>query len=377
MRKDQRIQAIEEWLLIGLFLGALLSPLITMEILPSQATSSDEYRTLAPMPSWPLTVRALAEFPSGFGLYFNDHFGFRRPLIRVQALVKVRWLGESVSPQVIVGKDGWLFFNANYEQSLSQSGSDRLFTSEQLARWQQALEVRHDWLAQRGIRYLFVIAPEKQSIYPEYLPAGTPSHQKSRLDQLVTYLKENSQLEILDLRPPLLEAKRTRRVYLKTDTHWNTMGALVACQAIVRKLANDFPEMKPLQESDCVTSTITFSTGDLGRMLGLSGSFVEEVEDLQLRDPGFVVQTEPNGTPPTRVSNHRDHHLPRLLAFCDSFSGRLSQFLSQYFSRAVYRRQFYFDPGQVELEQPQVVMQEIVERYLTDDPPADLLPGPK
>jgi alginate O-acetyltransferase complex protein AlgJ len=378
MPNVQRMRAIEDWLLIGLFLVALVAPLIAMAIIPGQSTSSDEYRTLAPRPPLPQTLREFAKFPGRFGLYFNDHFGFRRPLIRLQALVKVKALGGSVTPQVIVGKDGWLFLDPAYDPSLSQSRSEKPFTSEQLARWQQALVVRHDWLAQRGIRYLFVIVPEKQSIYPEYLPdSNRYLQQTSRFDQLVIYLKENSDLEILDLRPPLLAAKQSRRVYFKTDTHWNARGGLVASQAIVRELAKSFPEMKPLDESDCVTVRTAMSTGDLARMMGLNGWFVEEVEGMQIRAPGFVLQVESHGTDWMLVTTNRDQHLPRLLAFCDSFSMALATFLSQHFNRAVYRQQLYFDPGQVELERPQIVMQEMAERYLMDDPPPDLLPARK
>jgi hypothetical protein len=322
-------------------------------------------------------VTELVKFPRRFGLYFNDHFGFREPLVRLQALVKVKGLGGSVTPQVIVGKDGWLFLDPDHDPSLSQSRSDKPFTGEQLARWQQALQVRHDWLAQRGIRYLFVIAPEKQSVYPEYLPDNRRYLQTSRFDQLVAYVRKNSQLEILDLRPPLLEAKQSRRLYFKTDTHWDALGGLVAYQAIVKDLAKYFPEMKPVQESDCVTYTRVLSTGDLARIMGLNGWFAEEVEGIQLRNPGFVAQVEVNGPNWMLVSTHRDQNLPRLLAFCDSFSSAFATFLSQHFSRAVYRPQLYFDPGQVELERPQIVMQEMVERYLSDDPPPDLLPARK
>lgn len=377
MPNVQKMRAIEDRLLIGLFLVALAAPLIAMAIIPGQSTSSDEYRTLASRPPLPQTLRELAKFPGRFGLYFNDHFGFRRPLVRLQALVRVKGLGVSVTPQVIVGKDGWLFLDPAYDPSLSQSRSDKPFTGEQLARWQQALQVRHDWLAQRGIRYLFVIAPEKQSVYPEYLPDNRRYPQISRFDQLVAYLRENSDLEILDLRPPLLEAKQTRRLYFKTDTHWDARGGLVASQAIVRELAKSFPEMKPLDESDCVTVRTAMSTGDLARMMGLNGWFVEEVEGMQLRNPGFVAQVESNGASWMLVTTHRDQNLPSLLAFCDSFSSAFATFLSQHFSRAVYRQQLYFDPGQVELERPQIVIEEMVERYLSDDPPPDLLPARK
>ncbi len=366
MPKDQTICTIEEWLIIGGFLTALFLPLVAMAIQPRSLFSSDEYRTLAPFPPLALKAEAVSEFPNRFGSYFNDHFGFRGPLIRFQALIKVVGLGESASPEVILGKDGWLFFD--YKRG--SPGVDRPFTDEQMNSWQRVFESQQDWLAQRGIEYAIVIVPEKQSIYPEYLPESHRYLQTgSRLDQLLGYLKAHSHLHLVDLRQQFQEAKQTRRLYFRNDTHWNNAGALVASQTIISEFAKTRPAMKPLRDSDCVVKTTTRSRSDLERMLGLGGLFVEEIEQIQLRDPEFAVHQEADETTNMVVSNHRDRELPRLLAFCDSFGTGLSGFLSQDFSRAVYRVQSFVDSRSIALEHPNFVLQEMVERHLRDNPP--------
>ncbi|MEI9865253.1 MAG: hypothetical protein WDN00_12025 [Limisphaerales bacterium] len=43
---------------------------------------------------------------------------------------------------------------------------------------------RRDWLAKRGIAYLFVVAPDKHSIYPEELPGwAVKVRPQTKLDQ--------------------------------------------------------------------------------------------------------------------------------------------------------------------------------------------------
>ena len=37
------------------------------------------------------------------------------------------------------------------------------------------LDRLHDWLATKGIRFVFVVAPDKSEIYPEHLPEGVPA----------------------------------------------------------------------------------------------------------------------------------------------------------------------------------------------------------
>ena len=55
------------------------------------------------------------------------------------------------------------------------------------------LVARRDWLAERGIKYLVVVAPNKNTVYPEMLPGGfEKATDDSQLDQLLRYIKKNS-----------------------------------------------------------------------------------------------------------------------------------------------------------------------------------------
>jgi hypothetical protein len=55
----------------------------------------------------------------------------------------------------------------------------------------------------------------------------------------------------------------------------------------------------------------------------------------------------------------------------DSFTAALRPFLSEHFRRIVYLQQHTFDCGVIEREHPDVVLHEIVERYLGLVPPDD------
>ena len=63
-------------------------------------------------------------------MYFSDHFAFRKILVQWQAVVRVKWLGDSTSPNVILGRDGWLFDGVNV--GIRESG--RPLTQEQIDR---------------------------------------------------------------------------------------------------------------------------------------------------------------------------------------------------------------------------------------------------
>src|SRR5688572_2759241 len=101
---------------IVLFLAAIWAPLLgrwTGLALP--ASVANELRRPAPMPALELSARGVAAFPAAFDAYFNDNFGFRNELLYGYAVAKVMGLGESWAKTVIVGRDGWLFFDARYD----------------------------------------------------------------------------------------------------------------------------------------------------------------------------------------------------------------------------------------------------------------------
>ena len=203
----------------------------------------NEKRVLAQFPHLKSFPGGLKEYIAGLEACFNDHFGCRNRLIRWHIdwqLIYLRATGES-GPIVIIGRDNWLFYAQN--QMVEHYRGVRQFTTQNLRDWQALLEHRRDWLAQRGIKYVFVVAPDKHSIYPEYLPAGmTKVHPETKLDQFFTYMHAHSTVAVVDLRPALLNARRIAPTYLKTDTHWNAFGGFVACQEIAKKL----PGLEPL-----------------------------------------------------------------------------------------------------------------------------------
>jgi len=74
-------------LLVALFLCAISLPLAANLAGVDGGDPGAENRELAAFPSLDGTRASIAAFPAGFGLWFDDHFGFRSLL--------VRWYGET------------------------------------------------------------------------------------------------------------------------------------------------------------------------------------------------------------------------------------------------------------------------------------------
>jgi hypothetical protein len=90
---------------IGIVLVLLIWPLATMR--GAGPALPHEQRTRVARPS----LREGTRFPDQFDAYFRDNFGWRDRVIRWHHLFKYRALGQSPVSDVIVGRDGWLFYS--------------------------------------------------------------------------------------------------------------------------------------------------------------------------------------------------------------------------------------------------------------------------
>jgi hypothetical protein len=351
-----------------LFLAAIATPALGLMLDVDPATVSEaEMRELSKLPAWSWQPSALLAWPGKFQQYFEDHFTLRSRLIYWRAAFLWHVLHTSASTTVIAGTHGWLFYAD--DGGMDDYVQAQPFTGAELATWRQTLERERDWLADRGAHFVFVIAPDKNMIYPEFMPGSLQRMRAaSREDQLLAYMKLHSTVDILDLRPGILSLKTSELLYHRYDTHWNDRGALIGYQEIVARLSRWFPQMQPLQRSDFLQNA-TIPSGDRTTLLGLTDGGKPALPGLMPRRGWSAITVEPKEPDPygedgTVVTELRGSHLPRAVMFRDSFSSRLIPYLSEHFRRILYQWQNDFDPQLVEREQPDVVIHEMVGRHL-------------
>jgi len=329
--------------------------------------------------------------PAGFAteleVFVRRHFGFRRALVRWHDLASLRLLRSSPhdgsgftetrlqamapgpwSSRVLLGKRGWLFVAGG--RPLESYRRTRPFTEDELAAWTGVFEARRAWLAARGIAYLLVVPPDKHNVYPEHMPAAIqPLRAVSHLDQLLAHLAAPSAVAVVDVRPALRAAKALHPVYPRTDTHWNAFGAWAAYEAMAARLG-----LAPWPLADFGVTRVDHDGGDLADALGLADLLREERVRLtpRRRRAARVVEQHPPSAAPDavwRVTRHARADLPRLVMFHDSFGFALAPFLAEHFAEARFHLYRQFDPALVEVHRPDVVVDEMVERWLVSRPP--------
>ncbi len=354
--------------LIVVFLLMLVVPPLGTVLGLQRATPEEENRPLASFPALQMTWASWRAFPDAFTRYFEDNFAFRPALVRWQAAARVKALDVSPSTSVVKGRDGWWFYAD--DGAMQDYAEVRPFTGPQLQEWRHALQDTSDWLAARGIAYLFVLAPDKHQVYPEYMPAAIRPAAQSRMDQLVDHLARHSTVRVLDLRPALGRAKAGERIYHRTDTHWNDLGAFVAYTEIIASLSQARPDLRPMPAAMFSTHHARSGGLDLARMMRLTSVLEEDEVTLEWRRPRQASIVEPlhpnpHGIDARIVTTTPAPNLPRAVVFRDSFASAVIPFLAEHFSRALYLWQHNVDPVVVASERPDVVVHEIVGRRLS------------
>src|SRR5712671_2657769 len=259
-------KASNAWPMILLFGVLLLVPAVAQ--LAGMGQSTSENRTLAPFPKL-TTFKDLADVSRASENYVNDRFGLRSQLVHANSLMHYR-LGISTNKDVVIGKDGWLFYAA--ERIMEQHTGADIFKPDELDKWVRQMEADRDWLEQRNIAFYMVAAPDKNTIYPEKLPDyPRPRNATTRLDQLSARL-EQSTLEFINPKAALLAAKQKNvQVYFDGDTHWTQRGALVAYELLMERIRRKFPDIAARTIDDYRVSVDEDAFGDLAYLLTLHG----------------------------------------------------------------------------------------------------------
>jgi hypothetical protein len=311
--------------------------------------------------------RALAAWDEGVFTWFADHFGLRSSLVRLNSAVRYLGLGESPSPSVIRGRDGWLYYGES--DAVEDFISRTPLTAGEVEAWTKTVVRSRDWLRARGAAYVFTIAPDKHVVYPEHMPASLrPVSPSRRMDQVLDAVAGTG--VAVDLRPAIETAKARERVYHLTDSHWNARGALVAYQEIVAAVRAQDPAVPPAwKRSDFEPAERQTGGLDLARMIGLNRSLLETDLMLVPKRPRLAKVLDPPGADFSSqagrlVTAIPDSDLPRAVVFRDSFTTALVPFLAEHFSRAVFLWQKDFVPEQVIEEGADVVIYEIAGRQL-------------
>ena len=311
---------------IAAFLLALCLPFPLYALLyPMLDTENYENRFLT---AWSDVAAApFAQKPSVFEEMLNDHAAFRNQFMTLNAAVNYRVFGTVESSDVLLGKDGWLFYkNVSDSRSLDDYQGLNLYSDDELAQIAANLTALQSALAGRGMKLTVLIAPNKEGVYSEYMPDSVPAAQgDTKAEALVRYLAENTDVTVVYPKEELKGGKALAPTYYKHDTHWNAYGAFLAVRELSDALGWDgeiFANCEPVAaDEEPVRDLANISA--VYRVLEPDVSY--EMKDFA---DGLSVDTWESDIQKTEFTSTSNSSGPRILMLRDSFGEAMLPYLA-------------------------------------------------
>jgi hypothetical protein len=201
--------------------------------------------------------------------YFNDSFSLRSPLIFAKRWLDYRLFHMTDADGVHVGTDGWLYSRQSIDDYRKEACSGKQ-DIEQLVLELHAIE---RLIEATGRRFFFIVAPNKSTIYPEFVGTlpQSPSCNYNKYDLFLEAIESHRLKNFVRLDQLLRNAKKSDALlYDPTSRFWNVQGAMVAAGAIhrqivedhVKKQALDYKPIGPISSSDLKNQLMGLLTAD-------------------------------------------------------------------------------------------------------------------
>ena len=346
---------------IALILVLCLIPSLGMLASTSEEAGANEVLALMPEPrdaegNW--NTQYLAQLKD----YAEDHFFLRQSMISAWSALNVELLRTSISDGVILGQDGWLY----YEGSLNDYTGAGLLSDREIASAARNLALVKEYAEGQGARFLFTIAPNKNSLYPEHMPPFTVFSRDRNAVRLAEALEAQG-VAYLDLFSVIGNEDET--LYFTQDSHWNSKGAALGADALNAALG---------RTSSYYAGSFTAQAvhlSDLYEMLYPTGTWLE---DDQVYSGELVFEYEaPIRSPENITIMTSKEGDGSLLMFRDSFGNLLYPYLADSFGSALFSRSTDYRLDFIAQRSADYVVVELVERnlnYLVENVPQ--MPAP-
>lgn len=291
-----------------------------------------ENRRPAAFPAVAAEGLVTGKFFAALDRFLADNLPWRDRAVGAYAGVDHELLGGSTNPDVIIGRDDWLFYIRELRPACRSSASEVLAQIDQLAAA----------AAGRGQQFRFQVAPDKHAAYPDRLPPeispGQPCTDRQRAGMQAGMAQRPT--VAIDAWGPILAERRAdpaAQHYWREDSHWTAAGAMPAIEALVESLAPG-----TWDPAAVMTDGIQKSPGELATLLGQTA--VETAPRTVVRRGGTLdrgaLTTRARLTNAREIPHYRVGGVPvvpgRTLMVYDSFLGNVQTRVAPWFEESVW-----------------------------------------
>jgi len=142
------------------------------------------------------------------------------------------------------GKDNWLFLGDKYNESVAKLTLAKVPSIGEVAAVENIFSAAAAAAADYNSKLVFIMGPNKENIYSEYLPDIIQPATKKYSSFFLNKLDKIPNLTVYDPTNDLLLLKKSEGLlYSKTDTHWNSKGAFLTFRGFLKQFSVPIPKV--------------------------------------------------------------------------------------------------------------------------------------
>lgn len=293
-----------------------------------------------------------------------------------------------VCNNVIVGYDGYMFYGDTTDDFLGNGFLHGTVYKRAL----ETLKSANDWAESHGKKFYLVIAPNKNTVYPDYMPEGYTMASYRRYDQFIDLITDAG-ITAIDLRGAMAQSVKNspqKNLYYKYDTHWNNHAGFIAYTETMKMIQKDYPNVVIHQKSEYQINYIETYMKDQAYYLGYYsyfkdygpvytlksnktatlvnyvprqgwGQFAFAYECTSGKDKGFCDKLYW-----LQYKNEYNTNAPNIYVLRDSYSIAMIPFLKDSFYTSTYNWSFSFESNKQDIikSKADIILAVVAERNL-------------
>lgn len=282
------------------------------------------------------------------------------------------------------GKDGWFFLGNDHQFEYDQVLARKKVSEEFLDDWIENLANMYYFCQRNSVTFIATSAPAKGSVYLDKHPEtdfADPS--RSVLAQIIERSVARK-LPFLDLRRPLIEARKINDTYSRLNSHWSDYGGWVAWTAITNELVNQEIGFRQVDGLRNPIITQVDSHNEMESLMGLRATnnwtrpifekyftTIEVINHLGVKEEKDWTFEINLVDIPVDVTCESAPNRLSCLVFCDSTITSISPYLNITFHHVAYRNHHFTWDGRpcdfvyyVRKIKPDIIIYMFTERYV-------------
>lgn len=193
--------------------------------------SSFENRFLAQNPDISLEKIGSGEYFKQFDTYFVDQFYKRDSWVKYYTLLQMK-----ITPVYV---NGYYVTKDNYILAKPDEG----FPKNEMNKAAANVNKLGNYLANKHTKLYYFSLPSKRNMLVQSLPSYVPKgRNEANKDYFLSQLNPKV-VSAVDIRPSIekkYDYETIRKMYFKTDHHWNIKGAILGYEKIMESISKDF-----------------------------------------------------------------------------------------------------------------------------------------